>query len=62
MPYLLKPDATSLVAHVDVVVVTHATNDYRSAIAARSPDVHVLDLARLFPKPPRDTTFTGIAW
>jgi GDP-mannose 6-dehydrogenase len=62
LPYLLQADAVSLVAAVDVVVVTHATNEYRSAIATRSPDVHVLDLARLFPKPPRDSTYTGIAW
>ena len=54
--------ADALVEASDVVVVSHATEEFRRAIAARRPDVHVLDLARLAKAPPQDPTYQGIAW
>jgi hypothetical protein len=46
-----------------VVVVSHATEEFRAAVRARNPRVHVLDLARLFKEPAtQDATYQGIAW
>lgn len=55
-------DAADLVAGSDVVVVSHATDEFRRAIAARGAGVHVLDLARLFRQLPEDASYQGIAW
>ncbi len=55
-------DADTLVAASDVVVVAHATDEFRNAIKARSPHIHVLDLARLFTEQPKDENYEGIAW
>lgn len=55
-------DADTLVAASDVVVVAHATEEFRNAIKARSPHIHVLDLARLFAEQPADENYEGIAW
>ena len=52
----------TLVAQSDVVVVSHATAEFRATVARRPQDVHVLDLARLFRTPPRAPTYQGIAW
>ncbi len=54
--------AAELVANSDVVVVSHATDEFRKAILERNPDVHVLDLARLFKDIPAEPTYQGIAW
>jgi GDP-mannose 6-dehydrogenase len=59
---LVVADAASLVSESDVVVVSHATDEFRRAVAERSPDIHVLDLARLFPVLPKEDTYEGIAW
>ncbi|MGE0699585.1 MAG: nucleotide sugar dehydrogenase [Hyphomicrobiaceae bacterium] len=55
-------DAAHLVASSDVVVVSHATADFRKAVEQRPQSVCVLDLARLFKSPPLDETYQGIAW
>ena len=62
VPQLITQDAASLVDSVDVVVVAHATDEYRRAVAGRKPHVHVLDLARLLDKLPQESTYEGIAW
>jgi GDP-mannose 6-dehydrogenase len=62
LPSLMAHDAVALVNSVDVVVVAHATDAYRRAVAGRKPHVHVLDLARLSDKPPNDATYEGVAW
>jgi GDP-mannose 6-dehydrogenase len=62
MPTLLTDTAKGLVAQCDVIVVSHATDEYRRAIAARAPDTHVLDLVRLFEKPALLKNYDGIAW
>ncbi|MGQ0672842.1 MAG: nucleotide sugar dehydrogenase [Hyphomicrobium sp.] len=55
-------DAGTLVDQSDVVVVSHATEEYRRALTARRQGVHVLDLARVFKDIPDDPTYHGIAW
>ena len=55
-------DAAALVAASDVVVVSHATEEFRKAVRERAPHIHVLDLARLFKELPDDPTYQGIAW
>ena len=62
LPKLLADDAEQLVAGADVVVVTHATDEFRRAVTARSPQTQVLDLARLFPNLPLDANYAGVAW
>ncbi len=59
---LMLADADTLIASSDVVVVSHATEEFRRAVKARSKNVHVLDLARLFPALPDEATYQGIAW
>lgn len=54
--------AEALVEQSDVVVVSHATEAFRKAVATRRPGVHVLDLARLYKELPDDPTYQGIAW
>ncbi|MEO0671047.1 MAG: nucleotide sugar dehydrogenase [Pseudomonadota bacterium] len=46
----------------DVVVVSHATEEFREAVRARDPRVHILDLARLFKTVPEEASYEGIAW
>ena len=55
-------NAATLIAGSDVVVVSHATDEFRAAVKARAPHIHVLDLARLFKERPDDATYQGIAW
>ena len=54
--------AEALVAQSDVVVVSHATEAFRKALAGRRAGVHVIDLARLYKDLPDDPTYHGIAW
>jgi GDP-mannose 6-dehydrogenase len=60
---LTTASADDLIATSDVVVVSHATQAFRDALARRRPDVAVLDLVRLYKElPDRDPTYHGIAW
>jgi GDP-mannose 6-dehydrogenase len=59
---MMAESAADLVRKSDVVVVSHATDAFRRAIAARAPGVHVLDLVRIHKKLPEDETYLGIAW
>lgn len=59
---LIVEDAATLVSGSDVVVVSHATTEFREAVAARAPGVHVLDLARLYRELPAHAEYQGIAW
>ena len=57
------PDARTLADNCDVIVVSHATDEFRAAVAARRPGLPVLDLARLFKTlPDNDAGYQGIAW
>jgi GDP-mannose 6-dehydrogenase len=51
-----------LIEGSDVVVVSHATAEFRAGISRRKPDVQVLDLVRLFKDRPEDASYQGIAW
>lgn len=51
-----------LMASVDVVVVSHATDTFREAVSRRDPRVRVFDLARLFKSVPSEKSYSGIAW
>jgi GDP-mannose 6-dehydrogenase len=59
---MIVESAASLVAASDVVVVSHATPEFKEAVARRAPGVHVLDLARLYRDLPADGAYEGIAW
>lgn len=52
-----------LVEGSDVLVVSHATEEFRRAVSQRNRRIHVLDLARLYKTlPENDPTYQGIAW
>ncbi len=59
---LTVADAETLLQNSDVLVVSHATEEFRKIVAKRDPSVHVLDVARLFKSLPEDETYHGIAW
>lgn len=59
---LTVDSARSLMAQCDVVIVSHATEEFRRAVAERPYGVQILDLARLFRKSPDDGHYEGIAW
>jgi GDP-mannose 6-dehydrogenase len=59
---VMAEDAAGLVESSDVLVVSHATEEFRRAVAGRGPGVHVLDLARLYKEPRSEATYQGIAW
>lgn len=62
LPALLTDDAESLVAGAEVIVVSHAIDEFRHAVAGRPYGIHVLDLARLHRNLPDDATYDGVAW
>ena len=62
LPQLLAESADSLVGSVDVVVVSHASDEFRRAVSARGPEVQVLDLVRLYRNLPQDATYRGVGW
>jgi GDP-mannose 6-dehydrogenase len=59
---LCLDSAEALVAGCDIVVVSHATDEFRRALKARPAHVHVLDLARLYKALPAEPSYQGIAW
>ena len=59
---LVVGDAAVLVDSSDVIVVSHATEQFRRLVRERAPHVHVLDLARLFKERQSSGTYEGIAW
>lgn len=59
---LTVASAAELIDMSDVVVVSHATEEFRRAVRDRNPQVHILDLARLFKDVPDDPNYQGIAW
>ncbi len=46
----------------DVIIVSHATEEFRNAVQSRDKSIEVLDLARLFKEKLDDATYHGIAW
>ncbi|MEO1207123.1 MAG: nucleotide sugar dehydrogenase [Pseudomonadota bacterium] len=59
---MMSESADELVANSDVIVVSHATDCFRNALAKRAAGKDVIDLARLFKVLPDDETYQGIAW
>lgn len=59
---LVLSDAAELMAWSELLVVSHATDEFRRLVAGRATNVHVLDLARLSRTPVDDPTYHGIAW
>jgi GDP-mannose 6-dehydrogenase len=60
---MTMPNAKAVMEACDVVVVSHATEEFREAVRGRPLHVHVLDLARLFKEARSDdATYQGIAW
>jgi GDP-mannose 6-dehydrogenase len=62
LPQVLRPSLRDVMSVSDVLVVGHATPAFRDAIGSRTARQHVLDLARLYPRPPVDKSYQGIAW
>jgi GDP-mannose 6-dehydrogenase len=58
----LQPSLADVMTWADVIVVAHATDTFRQAVQKRNPNVYIVDLARLFPQIPTETTYEGIAW
>lgn len=54
--------AEALMNSCDVVVVSHATDEFRAVVNKRPMGVHVVDLARLYKQLPDDAFYHGIAW
>ncbi len=51
-----------LMASADILVVSHATDEFRRAVAERNSAILVLDLVRLFKDVPADLTYHGMSW
>ena len=62
LPSLCVKSAKSLMETCDVVVISHATGEFRRAVCGRPQGVHILDLARIFKVPPADRSYEGVAW
>ncbi len=62
LPEVLNQDLDAVMAHGDVVIVGHRTQDFQAAIAARREGQHVIDLVRLFDQPEDSDTYHGICW
>lgn len=59
---ITEKSADDLMANCDVVVVSHATAEFREVVKKRRSGVRILDLARLFKTLPDDPLYEGIAW
>lgn len=62
LPSMVVESADQLVSESDVVVVSHATTEFRDAVSRRGAGVHVLDLVRLSRSVPVGGNYEGIAW
>lgn len=62
LPDILRPSIWQVVEECDVLVVSHARDEYRDAVRKRPKGVHVIDLARLFKQLPDDPAYHGISW
>ena len=62
LPDILRPDIDEVMQNCDVVVVSHARDDYREAVIHRPEGVSVIDLVRLFKELPDDPNYLGISW
>lgn len=58
---MLCEDPDTLMGQVDAVIVCHAHDLYRDAVA-KHPTVPVVDVVRLYPNAPTDVAINGIGW
>ena len=59
---VLTPDEESAMADADVIVVSHATDAFRKAIAGRQENQQVIDLVRLSKELDEIGNYEGICW
>lgn len=59
---MMEESADELVKTCDVIIVSHATDEFRNSLKKASPNTKVLDLARLFKDVPDMPGYQGIAW
>ena len=62
LPDVLRPEVNDVMQNSDVVVVSHARDDYRDAVIHRPKGVKIIDLVRLFKELPDDPDYIGISW
>jgi GDP-mannose 6-dehydrogenase len=62
LPDILRPTIGQVTEEADVLVVSHARDEYRDAVRKRPKGVHVIDLVRLFKQLPDDPAYHGISW
>ena len=62
LPDVLRPEVDDVMQNSDVVVVSHARDDYRDAVIHRPKGVKIIDLVRLFKELPDDPDYIGISW
>ena len=57
---MLKPDAQAAIENSEVIIVCHASAEYRQLL--RGCRKQIIDLVRLFPETPEDIAVNGIGW
>ncbi|MEM7424569.1 MAG: nucleotide sugar dehydrogenase [Pseudomonadota bacterium] len=62
LPGMLSNDVEDVLDAAELVVVTHASDQYREALRRRGGDVKVIDLVRLFKDLPVQPGYQGIGW
>jgi GDP-mannose 6-dehydrogenase len=59
---LLVPEYHQALEDAELVIVTHATPEFRQALLEAPKGIQVLDLAGIFTQPVEDLNYHGIAW
>jgi len=62
LPERMIEDGVEAAETADTLVVSHATNHYREICLRRDPKRPVIDLARLWRRPPSDAGYQGVGW
>ena len=62
LPEVLRGSIDDVLNTCEVVIVSHARDDYREAVIHRRRGVKVIDLVRLFDELPDDPDYYGISW
>lgn len=62
LPDLLVETPEALLDYAEALVVTHGSARLRPLIDRAGPDVTIVDLAGLYPEPPRERGYQGSAW
>ena len=62
MSRLLVKSAADLLAHAEVIVVTHGAAEFRELLTQVGPAIPILDFAGILMQRPEGKTYDGIAW